>query len=109
MNDYNVRGRVFRTGNDYQAALRDDKKIEILLKKYDNADLAGKENILNVLNRGDIKFETLLGDDFLYELEEKFEEDKTKSGTNNKKKSANNKRQLKKRGSRNSSAAGTWA
>ena len=33
MNDYNVRGRVFRTGNDYQAALRDDKKIEILYER----------------------------------------------------------------------------
>ena len=70
MNDYSVRGRVFRTGVDYQAALRDEKRIELILKKYDNADKAGKENIINVLNRGEVKFETLLGDDFLDEIEE---------------------------------------
>ena len=70
MNDYSVRGRVFRTGNDYQAALRDEKRIELILKRYENADKNGKENILNVLNRGEVKFETLLGDDFLDEIEE---------------------------------------
>lgn len=70
MNDYSVRGRVFRTGTDYQAALRDEKRIELILKKYENADKNGKENILNVLNRGEVKFETLLGDDFLDEIEE---------------------------------------
>ena len=70
MNDYSVRGRVFRTGNDYQAALRDEKRIELILKRYENADKIGKENILNVLNRGEMKFETLLGDDFLDEIEE---------------------------------------
>ena len=70
MNDYSVRGRVFRTGNDYQAALRDEKRIELILKRYENADKNGKENILDVLNRGEVKFETLLGDDFLDEIEE---------------------------------------
>ena len=45
MNDYSVRGRVFRTGNDYQAALRDEKKIELILKRYENADKAGKEAV----------------------------------------------------------------
>ena len=74
MNDYSVRGRSFRTGQDYQAALRDEKKIELIIKRYENADIAGKENIINVLNRGEVKFETLLGDDFLDELEEKHEE-----------------------------------
>ena len=93
MNDYSVRGRSFRTGSDYQAALRDDKKIELLNKKYENADIAGKENIINVLNRGDIKFETLLGEDYIYELEERFEEDKVHSEINNKK---NSKKLLKK-------------
>ena len=70
MNDYSVRGRIFRTGNDYQAALRDEKKIELILKRYENADNNGKENIINVLKRGELKFETLLGDDFLDEIEE---------------------------------------
>ena len=88
MNDYSVRGRNFRTGNDYQAALRDDKRIELLIKKYENADSVGKENIINVLNRGDIKFETLLGDDFIYELEERYKSEKAQLDTDNKQKKA---------------------
>ena len=72
MSDYIVRGRSFRTGQDYQAALRDERRIGIIEKKYENADLAGKEHIIDVLNNGEIKFETLVGDDFLFELEEKF-------------------------------------
>ena len=85
MNDYSVRGRSFRTGQDYQAALRDEKKIELIIKRYENADIAGRENIINVLNRGEVKFETLLGDDFLDELEEKLlsqiRKEKTNHGT----------------------------
>ena len=74
MSDYIVRGRSFRTGNDYQAALRDERRIAIIEKKYENADMPGKEHIINVLNNGEIKFETLVGEDFIYELEEKFNE-----------------------------------
>ena len=86
MNDYSVRGRSFRTGVDYQAALRDEKKIELILKKYESADKTGKENIINVLNRGDIKFETLLGDDFLDEIEEIHSEYLNSSAVNDKSK-----------------------
>ena len=89
MNDYSVRGRVFRTGNDYQAALRDEKKIELILKRYENADKAGKENIISVLNRGELKFETLLGDDFLDEIEEIHAEYLENSEVENKKKKRN--------------------
>ena len=85
MNDYNVRGRSFRTGSDYQAALRDEKKIEVIIKKYDNANLKGKEHIINVLNRGEIKFETLVGEDFIFEIEEKHNNLKINSGGKSKK------------------------
>lgn len=85
MNDYNVRGRSFRTASDYQAALRDEKKIEVILKKYDSFDLKGKEHIINVLNRGEIKFETLIGDDFIFEIEEKHNKLKTSSNGKSKK------------------------
>ncbi len=71
MDDYTVRGRSFRNGSDYQAALRDEKKISVIIKKYESADAAGKEHIMNVLRKGDIKFETLVGEDFIYELEDK--------------------------------------
>ena len=85
MSDYTVRGRSFRTGQDYQAALRDEKRISVVMKKYESADLAGKEHIINVLNNGEIKFETLVGEDFIFELEEKFNELKTNSVQNTKK------------------------
>ena len=85
MSDYIVRGRSFRTGPDYQAALRDEKKIDVILKKYNAADLKGKEHIINVLNRGEIKFETLVGEDFTYELEEEFETLKASPPGKNKK------------------------
>ena len=88
MSDYIVRGRSFRTGNDYQAALRDERRIAIIEKKYENADMSGKEHIINVLNNGEIKFETLVGEDFIFELEEKFNELKTKTKTIDKKKTS---------------------
>ena len=69
MSDYIVRGRSFRNGPDYQAALRDEKRIQIVLKKYNNVDIAGKEHIINVLVNGDVEFETLVGDDFIFEEE----------------------------------------
>ena len=71
MSDYTVRGRSFRTSADYQAALRDNRKIQTVLKKYDSVDVVGKEHIMGVLSRGELKFETLLGEDFLDEMEEK--------------------------------------
>ena len=45
MSEYTVRGRSFRTSQDYQAALRDEKRISVVKKKYENADLDGKEKI----------------------------------------------------------------
>ena len=71
MSDYTVRGRSFRTPADYQAALRDNRKIQTVLEKYDSVDVVGKEHIMGVLSRGELKFETLLGEDFLDEMEEK--------------------------------------
>ena len=85
MGDYVVRGRSFRTGSDYQAALRDEKKIDVIQKKYDSSDLKGKEHIINVLNRGEVKFETLVGEDFIFEIEETHNKLKTNSTTKNKK------------------------
>ena len=101
MNDYSVRGRVFRTGTDYQAALRDEKRIELILKRYENADKNGKENILNVLNRGEVKFETLLGDDFLDEIEEIHAEYLSNTAVNDKSKK---KRKLAEKKQTNNSA-----
>ena len=96
MGDYTVRGRSFRTGQDYQAALRDEKRISVVQKKYENADLSGKEHIINVLLNGEIKFETLVGDDFIFEIEEEFHKLKENSTQNPKKFSINKKKSVKK-------------
>ena len=71
--DYEVRGRSFRTPKDYQAALRDRQKIYTIEHKYTSLDKAGKEKLIGLLKQGKIKFETLLGDDLLDELEGKFQ------------------------------------
>lgn len=90
MSDYTVRGRSFRTPSDYQAALRDERKIQAVLKKYETVDLAGKEHIMGVLNNGDLKFETLIGEDFIDEMEERHQqvlkEEKSNTGKKGKKK-----------------------
>ena len=72
--DYSVRGRSFRTAKDYQAALRDQQKIQTVEKKYEMLDGPGSERLMEVLRQGKMKFETLLGDDFIDELEEKHRE-----------------------------------
>ena len=95
MSDYIVRGRSFRTAIDYQAALRDEKRIAVVIKKYENADLAGKEHIIDVLNKGEIKFETLVGEDFIFELEEKFNEFKENASKKNTKPSKSKGRSVK--------------
>ena len=96
MSDYTVRGRSFRTGQDYQAALRDEKRISVVRKKYESADLSGKEHIIDVLLNGEIKFETLVGDDFIFEIEEEFHKLKENSAQNSSKFSKNKKKIEKK-------------
>ena len=71
-NGYQVRGRSFRTASDYQAALRDERKIQAVLKKLENADMEGWEQIYQSLHRGTVTFETLLGDDFKDEIETQY-------------------------------------
>ncbi|MGN1314580.1 MAG: class B sortase [Lachnospiraceae bacterium] len=70
--EYSVRGRSFRTARDHQAALRDQKKIQTIEKKYEMLDKSGRERLLEILKQGKIHFETLLGEDFLEELEHRF-------------------------------------
>lgn len=99
MSDYTVRGRSFRTPSDFQAALRDDRKIQAVLKKYETVDFAGKEHIMGVLNNGDLKFETLIGEDFVDEMEERHQqvlkEEKSNTGKKGKKKKSASKKEDK--------------
>lgn len=77
--DYVVRGRSFRTPKDYQAALRDRQKIYTIEHKYTSLDQAGREKLIELIKQKKIKFETLLGEDFLDELEHRFCAEYTKS------------------------------
>ena len=67
---WNVAGRQFRTRTDYEAACRDEKKIESLKTRYklDNPDRVAELN--KEIQTGKIHFETMVGDDFIYEIEQ---------------------------------------
>ena len=97
--DYSVRGRSFRTASDYQAALRDQQKIQTVEKKYGMLDRAGRENLIGIIQQGKLKFETLLGDDFLEELEERFQSEQPVKKTKKKKPAAKKKKPVKKKAS----------
>lgn len=69
-----VRDRFFRTPNDIMAAKRDDRRIALIEEKLDYSDRKSVENVLNELHAGRYHFETLLGEDFMDELEEKLKQ-----------------------------------
>ncbi len=69
---WNVAGRQFRTRSDYEAACRDEKKIETLKNRYKLEE--SNQQLLELqkeLQSGKIHFETMVGDDFIYEIEQK--------------------------------------
>ena len=61
------------------------RTIKTIENKYAQADMVGKEHITKVLIEGQISFETLVGDDFLEELEDRFQEDVKSAGNTSKK------------------------
>ena len=68
-----VRGRVFRTPNDKMAAKRDERRILLLEEKTDFNNAEAVSKLLKDLESGRYSFETLLGQDFIEEVEEKLE------------------------------------
>ena len=70
-----VAGRQFRTKADYEAALRDQKKIELIKAK---TDLNQPKDVLALyaqMQSGAYRFETMVGNDFddeIYELAERY-------------------------------------
>ncbi|MDE6640694.1 MAG: class B sortase [Acetatifactor sp.] len=68
--DYTVEGRQFRTGSDYARALRDKKIIDALRSRIDMADRAALEKLNRDLQEGKYPFLTILGEDFIEEVEE---------------------------------------
>ena len=71
--DWNVGGRQFRTERDYRMALRDKEIINKLSTRLESADISECRRVVETIRSGKIQFMTLLGQDFLEELEETIE------------------------------------
>ena len=67
---WNVAGRQFRTRSDYEAACRDNKKIEKLKQSYNLEDSNRLRELNEELQSGKYSFETMVGEDFIYEIEQ---------------------------------------
>ena len=74
---HTVEGRQFRTKADYEAALRDKKKIDAIKAKM---DLNSPKDVLALYEQmqgGTYRFESMVGndfDDYIYELAEKLKQ-----------------------------------
>ena len=68
-----VAGRRFRTRADYEAALRDQKKIERIKAETDLDNPKQIYELLKDLQSGSYRFETIVGRDFDDEIYEKAE------------------------------------
>ena len=69
-----VGGRRFRTRSDYEAALRDQQKIERIRKETDLSNPQQVYELFGALKSGSYRFETAVGTDFddeIYEIVEK--------------------------------------
>lgn len=67
---WNVAGRQFRTRSDYEAACRDNGKIEKLKKSYHLEESSQIMELHKELRSGKYRFETMVGEDFIYEIEQ---------------------------------------
>lgn len=72
--DLTVEGRRFRTRSDYEAALRDQKKIERIKAETDLNSPRQIYELFSELQSGTYRFESALGTDFDDEIYEKVEE-----------------------------------
>lgn len=66
-----VMGRSFRTKQDYDQALRDAERINRLKQNTDFDNIEEVRELLDDLHSKRIRFFTILGDDFLEEVEER--------------------------------------
>ena len=72
-NDLMVAGRRFRTQADYEAALRDQKKIDIIRAKTDLDNPKQLYKLFGEMQSGTYHFETVIGNDFDDEIFERIE------------------------------------
>lgn len=105
--NWTVSGRQFRTQSDYEAAARDQKKIDIIESKTDFNNPKDVLELYAEMQSGGYHFETMVGNDFddkIYELSQKYKEAHTnkegkKNGSSKKtdKSSKSNKTSVKKK------------
>lgn len=67
---YVVEGRQFGTEADYRNALKDQQVIENLRVQTQKMSLADRKKLLEVLRSGKCRFHSILGQDYMEELEE---------------------------------------
>ncbi|MDD6202693.1 MAG: class B sortase [Lachnospiraceae bacterium] len=77
--EYKVAGRTFRNKIDYQAAQRDQERIDKIKEKTDFLDSNQVHQLLRDLQNNRYHFETLLGEDFYDEVIELEKQVKTTS------------------------------
>ena len=71
---FEVYGRTFRTKQDYMYAQKDAGRIEQIKQKVDFDNIEELEKLLSELDNRIYEFDTLLGDDFTEEVEERINE-----------------------------------
>lgn len=64
-----VLGRQFRTRTDYEAALKDEAYIEQIKARYNLHDIESLKQLIKDLRENKYRFRTILGQDFLEEME----------------------------------------
>lgn len=77
MAGFEVAGRRFHTQADYEAALRDQKKIDEIKKNVDLKQPGDVIRLYNDMQAGTYRFETMVGNDFddsIYELAMEYKE-----------------------------------
>lgn len=74
MADLNVGGRSFRDLDSYNAAKQDFANIERIRDRIDLTDIEDVKRVIDNIENGRYKFQTLLGEDFLDELEDLIKE-----------------------------------
>ena len=65
---YSLRGRTFRTKTDYARAWHDNRVITQIEASLNKSDITQVSNLRRSLENNKIKFESILGQDFLDEI-----------------------------------------
>ena len=72
-NELTVAGRRFRTQADYEAALRDQKKIDLIKSETDLDNPKQLFDLFKEMQSGKYRFETVIGNDFDDKIFERIE------------------------------------